>query len=53
MRTQVDALLQLGVIEESRAPHWSQVHPVRKPDGSFRLNLDFVKLNATTSGLEG
>jgi hypothetical protein len=53
IRTQVDALLQLGVIEESRATHWSQVHPVRKPDGSFRLTLDFVKLNATTSGLEG
>ena len=53
IRTQVDALLKLGVIEESRATHWSQVHPVCKPDGSFRLTLDFVKLNATTSGLEG
>ena len=51
--TKADALLQLGVIEESRATHWSQVHPVRKPDGSFRLTLNFVKLNATTSGLEG
>ena len=53
IRTQVEALLKLGVIEESRATHWSQVHPVRKPNGEFRLTLDFVKLNATTSGLEG
>jgi hypothetical protein len=53
IRTQVDALLQLGVIEESRATHWSQVLPIRKPDGSFRLTLDFLKLNPTTSGLEG
>jgi len=49
----MEALLSLGVIEESRATHWSQVNPVVKPDGSFRLTLDFVKYNATTSGLEG
>ena len=48
IRTQVEALLKLGVIEDSRAPHWSQVHPVRKPNGEFRLTLDFVKLNAQT-----
>jgi len=53
IRTQVEALLSLGVIEESRATYWSQVHPVVKPDGSFRLTLDSVKLNATTSRLEG
>ena len=49
----MEALLSLGVIEKSRATHWSQVHPFVKPDGSFRLTLDLVKLNATTSGLEG
>jgi len=32
IRTQVDALLRLGVIEESRAAHWSQVHPVLRED---------------------
>ena len=53
IHTHVEALHKLGVIEESRATHWSQVHPVRKPNGEFRLTLDFVKLNATTSGLEG
>jgi len=53
IRTQVDALLKLGVIEESRAAHWSQVHPVLKSPGKWRLTLDFVKLNAATGGLEG
>ena len=53
IRTQVDALLKLGVIEESRATHWSQVHPVLKSPGKWRLTLDFVRLNAATGGLEG
>jgi hypothetical protein len=53
IRIQVDALLKLGVIEESRAAHWSQVHPVLKSPGKWRLTLDFVKLNATKGGLEG
>jgi len=39
-------LLKLGIIEESRATHWSQVHPVLKSPGKWRLTLDF-------GGLEG
>ena len=31
IRKQVDALLDLGVIKESRATEWSQVHLVPKP----------------------
>ena len=31
MRKQVDALLELGVIKESRATEWSQVHLIPKP----------------------
>jgi hypothetical protein len=31
IRTQVDALLKLGVIKESQATEWSQVHLVTKP----------------------
>ena len=46
-------MLKLGVIEESRATHWSQVHPVLKSPGKWRLTLDFVRLNAATGGLEG
>ena len=53
IRTQVDALLKLGVIEESRATRWSQVHPVLKSSGMWRLTLHFVRLNAATGGLEG
>jgi hypothetical protein len=53
IKTQVDALLKLGVIEESRANHWSQVHSVLKSPGKWRLTLDFMRLNAATGGLEG
>ena len=41
--------IRTPILRSSRATHWSQVHPVRKPNGEFRLTLDFVKLNATTS----
>ena len=50
IRTQVNKLLELGVIEESQASEWSQVHPVPKSDGSWRLNIDFFQLNAATKG---
>ena len=53
IRPQVIKLLELGVIEESQASEWSQVHPVPKSDGSWRLTIDFVQLNAVTRGLEG
>ena len=55
---QVDALLALGVIKESRVTEWSQVHLVTKPtpEGQpqkWRFTLDFVRLNSATGGLEG
>ena len=53
IRSQIDSLLGLGVIEESRATEWSQVHLVPKPNGDWRFTLDFVRLNSATSGLEG
>ncbi len=54
IRSQIDSLLALGVIEESRASHWSQLHMVKKPTpGEWRMTLDFVQLNAATRGLEG
>jgi hypothetical protein len=53
IRTQVNKLLELGVIEELQASEWSQAHPVPKGDGQWRLTLDFVQLNAATKGLEG
>ena len=58
IRKQVDALLELGVIKESRATEWSQVNLVPKPtpEGQpqkWRFTLDFVRLNSATGGLEG
>ena len=53
IRTQVDDLLKLGVIEESRATHWSQIHQVLKSPSKWQLTLDFVRLNAAMEGLEG
>ncbi len=54
IRSQIDSLLALGVTEESRASHWSQLHMVKKPTpGEWRMTLDFVQLNAATRGLEG
>ena len=52
IRKQVDALLKLGVIKESQASEWSQVHLVPKPtpEGApqkWRFTLDFVRLNST------
>jgi hypothetical protein len=57
IRKQVDVLLDLGVIKESRATEWSQVHLVPKPtpEGQpqkWRFTLDFVRLNSATGGLE-
>ena len=53
IRTQVNKLLELGVIEESQASEWRQAHPVPKGDGQWRLTLNFVQLNAAAKGLEG
>jgi hypothetical protein len=49
IRKQVDALLKLGLIKESKATEWSQVHLVPKPtpEGApqkWRFTLDFVRL---------
>jgi len=42
IRKQVDALLKLGVIKESKATEWSQVHLVPKPTQSRQvLKLKF------------
>ena len=58
IRKQVDVLLELGVIKESRATEWSQVHLVPKPTSEgqpqkWRFTLDFVRLNSASGGLEG
>jgi hypothetical protein len=37
IKGQVDAQLKLGVIEQSRAAHWTQVDPVLKSPGKCDL----------------
>ena len=53
IRTQINKLMDIGVIEESTVSEWNQVHPVPKSDDSWRLTVDFVQLNSATKGLEG
>ncbi len=58
IRKQVDSLLSLGVIKESQASEWSQVHLVPKPTPEgmpqkWRFTLDYVRLNSATGALEG
>ena len=56
LKSNLPSVRRWSVVEESTASEWStqrQVHPVPKSDGSWRLSIDFVQLNAATKGLEG
>ena len=45
----IDDLLDLKVIQPSRATAWSQVHLVRKPTNGWRFTVDFRNLNKVIS----
>src|SRR6201990_1502600 len=43
-------LLEGGIIQPSKSPYSAPVVPVRKPDGTLRLCIDYRKLNSVTKG---
>ncbi|XP_045134079.1 uncharacterized protein LOC123517739 [Portunus trituberculatus] len=45
---EVDSLLEQGIIQLSSSPHCSPVVMVRKSDGSYRMAIDYRKLNSVT-----
>ena len=49
VNTQIDQLLQNNIIESSNSTDWcSPIVPVRKPDKSIRLCVDYRELNKVT-----
>ena len=48
VKSQIDALLQLGIIEPSTSPWSSSVVTVKKKDGGVRICIDFRAVNAVT-----
>jgi hypothetical protein len=45
----IDDLLELQVIQPSKATAWSQVHLIRKPTGGWRFTVDYRGLNKVIS----
>ena len=48
IRKQVEAMLELNIIEESEAQAWSQVLMIPKPSGAYRFCQDVRSLNDLT-----
>ena len=48
LREEIKTLLKQGIIRPSNSPWSSPVFPVRKPNGSLRLCIDFHNLNKGT-----
>ena len=47
-RVEIKHILHTGIIAQSTSPWYAPIVPIRKPDGSVRLCVDFRKLNAHT-----
>ena len=48
LKEEIQAMLQMGVIRESKSPYASPVVVVRKKDGTNRVCVDYRKLNRLT-----
>ena len=48
LREEVRTLLEADIIKPSHSPWSSSMVPVRKPDGSVRLCIDYRKINQAT-----
>ena len=44
----IETLLRQGIITKSSSPYYSQVLLVPKPDGTFRMCVDYRALNDCT-----
>ena len=49
IKKEISTLLEARIIEPTTSPWSSSIVPVKKPDGSVRLCIDFSKLNAVTT----
>ena len=49
IKKEISTLLEAGIIEPTTSPWSSPIVPIKKPDGSVRLCIDFRKLNAVTT----
>ena len=48
LQNEVDIMLEMGVVRPSTSPHTSPIIMVKKKDGSYRVCVDFRKLNKST-----
>ena len=45
----LQTLISQGIVEKSQSPHYSQILMVAKPDGTFRMCVDYRALNDCTA----
>ena len=45
----IQTLISQGIVEKSQSPHYSQILMVPKPDGTFRMCVDYRALNDCTA----
>ena len=45
----IQTLISQGIMEKSQSPHYSQILMIPKPDGTFRMCVDYRALNDCTA----